>query len=140
MPGSSADQRADLDRQVARVTGWATAQQIPIGKVVVEVGSALNGHRHEFLPLLGGPSVHRIEVEHRDLFCRFGSECVRATLARQGRELVVMDSAEVDDDLVQDMTEILTSMCARLYGKRAAGKRAQRPLAAATATEERGAA
>jgi predicted site-specific integrase-resolvase len=30
----------------------------------------------------------------------------------------VIDSAEVDDDLVRDMTEILTSMCARLYGKR----------------------
>jgi hypothetical protein len=30
-------------RQVARVTAWATDQQIPIDKVVVEVGSALNG-------------------------------------------------------------------------------------------------
>ena len=28
--------------------------------------------------------------------------------------MVVIDSAEVDDDLVRDMTEILTSMCARL--------------------------
>ena len=37
----------------------------------------------------------------------------------QGRELVVVDAGEVDDDLVRDMTEILTGMCARLYGKRA---------------------
>ena len=59
-------------------------------------------------------------MEHRDRFCRFGSEYVEAALAAQGRELVVVDSAEVDDDLVRDMTEILTSMCARLYGKRAA--------------------
>ncbi len=50
-----------------------------------------------------------------------------------------MDSAEVDDDLVPDMTEILTSRCARLYGKRAAENRAKRALAAA-ATEERGVA
>jgi predicted site-specific integrase-resolvase len=49
---SSADQKADLDRQVARVTAWATAQQIPVGKVVVEVGSVLNGHRRKFLALL----------------------------------------------------------------------------------------
>jgi predicted site-specific integrase-resolvase len=42
---SSADQRADLDRQVARVTGWVTTEQIPVGQVVTEVGSALNGHR-----------------------------------------------------------------------------------------------
>ena len=72
----------------------------------------------------------RIVVEHRDRFCRFGSEYVEAALAAQARELVVVDSAEVDDDLVRDMTESLTSMCARLYGKRAAQNRAKRVLAA----------
>jgi predicted site-specific integrase-resolvase len=128
---SSADQKSDLDRQVARVTAWATAEQIPVDKVVTEVGSALNGHRRKFLALLRDPAVTWIVVEHRDRFCRFGSECVEAALAAQGRALVVVDSAEVDDDLVRDMTEILTSMCARLYGKRAAQNRAKRALAAA---------
>lgn len=137
---SSADQKADLDRQVARVTAWATHQQIPVDNVVVEVESALNGHRRKFLALLHDPSVHRIVVEHRDRFCRVGSEYVQAALAAQDRELVVVDTADVDDDLVRDMTEILTSMCARLYGKRAGGNRAKRALAAAAATEERGAA
>lgn len=126
---SSADQKPDLDRQVARVTAWATTEQIAVDKVVTEVGSALNGHRRKFLALLRDPSVKRIVVEHRDRFCRFGSEYVEAALAAQGRELVVVDSAEVDDDLVRDMTEILTSMCARLYGKRAAQNRAKRALA-----------
>ena len=128
---SAADQRSDLDRQVARVTAWATAQQIPVDQVVVEVGSALNGHRRKLLALLRDRSVTRIVVEHRDRFCRFGSEYVQAALAAQGRELVVVDNAEVDDDLVRDMTGILTSMCARLYGERAAANRAERALAAA---------
>ena len=128
---SSADQKADLDRQVARVTAWATTQQIPVDKVVVEVGSAVNGHRRKFLALLHDPSVTRIVVEHRDRFCWFGSEYVQAALAAQGRELVVVDTAEVDDDLVRDMTEVLTSMCAGLYGKRAAANRAMRAVAAA---------
>ena len=128
---SAADQRSDLDRQVARVTAWATAQQIPVDQVVVEVGSALNGHRRKFPALLRDPSVTRIVVEHRDRFCRFGSEYVQAALAAQGRELVVVDNAEVDDDLVRGMTGILTSMCARLYGERAAANRAERALAAA---------
>jgi predicted site-specific integrase-resolvase len=48
---------------------------------------------------------------------------------------VVVDSAEVEDDLVRDMTEILTSMCARLCGERAASNRAKRALAAAGAGE-----
>ena len=128
---SSPDQKSDLDRQVARVTVWATGQQIRVDKVVTEVGSALNGRRRQFLALLRDPAVTRIVVEHRDRFCRFGSEDVEAALAAQGGELVVVDSAEVDDDLVRDMTEILTSMCARLYGKRAAANRARRAVAAA---------
>jgi predicted site-specific integrase-resolvase len=132
---SSADQKADLDRQVARVTAWATTQQIPVDKVVTEVGSALNGHRRKFLALLRDSSVQRIVVEHRGRFCRFGSEYVQAALAAQGRELVVVDTAEVDEDLVGDMTEILSSMCARLYGKRAAQNRARRAVAAAAADD-----
>jgi len=47
------------------------------------------------------------------------------------RRLVVMDDAEVDDDLVRDMTEVLTSFGARLYGRRAAAHRAAKALAAA---------
>ena len=65
-------------------------------------------------------------VEHRDGLCRFGSEYVQAALAVQGSWLVVVDAVEVDDDLVGDMTEILTSRCARRYGKRAAHNRAGR--------------
>lgn len=78
---SSADRKADLDRQVAGVTAWATDQQISVDKVVTEVGSALNGHRRKFLTLLRDPSMYRIVVEHRDRFCRFGSEYVQAALA-----------------------------------------------------------
>ncbi|MEJ7648618.1 MAG: IS607 family transposase [Nakamurella sp.] len=127
---SSADQRSDLDRQVARVSTWATGQGLPVSKVVTEVGSALNGHRRKFLALLADPAVTTIVVEHRDRFARFGAEYVAAALSAQHRRLLVMDPDEVDDDLVRDMTELLTSMCARLYGKRAAQNRAAAAIAA----------
>lgn len=42
---SSADQKPDLDRQVARVTVWATGQRLAVDRVVTEVGSALNRAR-----------------------------------------------------------------------------------------------
>jgi predicted site-specific integrase-resolvase len=132
---SSADQKPDLDRQVARVTAWATAQNIPVDRVVTEVGSALNGHRRRFLALLRDPSVSVIAVEHRDRFARFGAEYVEAALAAQGRRLMVADPSEVDDDLVRDVTEILTSLCARLYGRRAAANRAARAVSALAADQ-----
>jgi predicted site-specific integrase-resolvase len=64
---SSADQRLDLDRQVARVR---------VDAVVSEVGSTLNGHHRKFLTLLWDPGVVTIVVEHRDRFARFGAESV----------------------------------------------------------------
>ena len=33
-----------------------------------------------------------------------------------------------DDDLVRDMTQVLTSFCARLYGRRSARNRAEKAL------------
>ncbi|MFV2022106.1 IS607 family transposase [Micromonospora sp. LOL_023] len=103
-----------------------------VDDVVTEVGSALNGHRGKFLALLRDPAVSTIVVEHRDRFTRFGAECVEAALTAQGRRLPVVDHADVDDDLVSDVTEILTSMCARLYGRRTAADRARRAVEAAT--------
>jgi len=134
---SSADQKAGLDRQVARVTMWATGQRLPVSRVVTEVGSALNGHRKKFLALLRDPAVSTIVVEHRDRFARFGAGYVEAALAAQGRRLLVADPAGVDDDLVRDVTEILTSRCARLYGRRAAANRARRAIEAATTGDDR---
>ena len=132
---SSADQKADLDRQVARVTAWATGQGITVGRVVTEIGSALNGKGGKFLALLRDPSITTIVVEHRDRFARFGAECVEAALVASGRRLLVADPAGVDDNLVRDVTEILTSLCARLYGRRAAVNRAARAVAVITAED-----
>jgi predicted site-specific integrase-resolvase len=127
---SSADQRDDLDRQVSRVSVWATSQGYSMDRVVTEVGSGLNGQRRKFLARLAEPTVTTIVVEHRDRFARFGSEYVAASRQANERRLVVVDDAEVDDDLVRDMTEVLTSFCARLYGRRAATHRAAKALAA----------
>ena len=49
---------------------------------------------------------------------------------RGGGGVVVVEDREVDDDLVRDMTEVLTSLCARLYGRSSARRRAERAVAA----------
>ncbi|MBK8168618.1 MAG: IS607 family transposase [bacterium] len=127
---SSADQRADLDRQVARLSAFAASEGLRVVEVVKEIGSGLNGHRRGLMRLLRTPTVATVVVEHRDRLMRFGFEYVESALAAQGRTLAVVDTAEVTEDLVRDMTEVLTSMCARLYGRRAAEHRAKRALEA----------
>jgi putative resolvase len=44
---------------------------------------------------------------------------------------VVADDGETTDDLVRDMIEVLTSCCARLYGRQGARNWALRALTAA---------
>lgn len=121
---SSHDQRADLERQLARLSQYAAKQKLHVVESVGEVGSGLNGKRRKLLRLLSNARVGAIVVEHRDRFARFGSEYLEASLAASGRRLIVVDSSEMNDDLVQDMIAVLTSFCARLYGRRSARNRA----------------
>ena len=133
---SSTDQKADLERQVARLAVYAAENRLRVTEVVKEIGSELNGHRRGLMRLLRTPAVTTVVVEHRDRLMRFGFEYVEAALAAQGRTVRVIDSTEVQDDLVRDVTEVLTSLCARLYGQRAATQRAKWALAAMQTCEE----
>ena len=134
---SSGDQKADLERQLGRLAEYASKEKLPVLRSVSEIGSGLNGHRTKIMKLLGDPAVGTIVVEHRDRLARFGCEYIEAAMSASGRKLLVMDQTEMKDDLVQDMVDVLTSFCARLYGRRAAKNRAAKALAAAgTATED----
>jgi putative resolvase len=127
---SSGDQKNDLDRQIARLVEYAVKKKLPVVRSATEVGSAMNGRRTKLMKLLLDPSIGIIVVEHRDRLMRFGFEYVEAALGSQGRRIIVVDECEVKEDLVRDMTEVLTSFCARLYGKRAAANRARRAIEA----------
>lgn len=74
-----------------------------------------------------------VVVKHQDRLARFGVEHLEAALSAQSRRIIVADQGETVDDLVRDMIEVLTSMCARLYGRRGARNRAMR---AVTATKQ----
>lgn len=125
---SSADQKADLQRQVQRLEAFARQQGWTDFEVVTEIGSGLNGRRRKLLKVLRDFRVGRIVVEHRDRLARFGFEMVEAALASAGKQIVVVEEGEVKDDLVQDILEILTSACGPLYGHRSARHRAKKAL------------
>lgn len=130
---SSHDQKQDLERQTARLAGWAAAAGHRVVRAEAEVGSGMSGARAKVRRLLSDPAVTVVVVEHRDRLGRMNTELVEAALSASGRRLVVVDDGEVEDDLVRDMTEVLTSFCARLYGRRSAKNRARRALECAAA-------
>jgi predicted site-specific integrase-resolvase len=134
---SSADQKNDLDRQIARLSEYAASNDLRVIEVVKEVGSGLNGHRRAMLRILRNSSIKTVVIEHRDRMMRFGIEYLEASLSAQGRNLLVVDPDEMKDDIVRDLHEVIVSLCARLYGKRSAKNRAKRAIEAATG-EKRG--
>ena len=127
---SSHDQKADLDRQVARIAEWAAANSLTVSRYVREIGSGLNDRRRELLALLDDKRIDTIVVEHRDRLARFGTHQLEHSLKASGRRIVVIDTAEVSDDLVQDMIDLMTCFSARLYGRRSARNRAKRAIEA----------
>ena len=117
---SSHDRRADLSRQIARLTGWAMVNGFRIEQVVGEVGSGLTGVRRKLARMLSDPSARVIVVEHRGRLAGLGTAHLGAVLAGQGRRIVVVDDGETSDDVVRDMVGVLTGVCARLSGRRGA--------------------
>ncbi|OQR61257.1 integrase [Streptomyces maremycinicus] len=132
---SLADQKPDLDQQVARVVQAVTGLGLPVAEVVTEVGSRLDGRRRTLHRLLSDPRAAVIVVEYRDRLALFGVGHFEAVLSASGRRLVVIDPAETTDDLVRNMTEVRASLCDRLYGRSAAKNRAARAVAVATAED-----
>ena len=125
---SSAEQNPHLENQANRLWAYAGQRGILLDQVVSEVASGLNDRRPKLRKMLGDPTVHTVIVEHRERLARFGVGMVEAMLQARGGSLIVIDAAEVPDDLVRDMTEILTCFCTRLYGKRSAANRARRAV------------
>jgi len=128
---SSHDQKNDAERQMERLRTFAAAKGLPVAEEIIEIGSGLNGRRKKLLKLLADPTITVIVVEHRDRLARFGVELIAAALEASKRQILVMNESECVDDIVQDMTDVMTSFCARLYGKRGARNRALSALKAA---------
>jgi len=83
----------------------------------------VNGNQPTLRKLLSEVAGTTIVVEHRDRLARFGVEHLEAVLVARSRRIVVVDNEDVADDLVREVTEVLTSMCAWLYGRASAAER-----------------
>jgi predicted site-specific integrase-resolvase len=125
---SSRDQQEDLKRQLERLRNYAAANNYRITKEIAEIGTGLNGKRRKLVQILQNTQFSIIIAEHKDRLTRFGYEYLEATLSSTGRKIVILNEEECHDDLVQDMLEVLTSFCGRLYGRRSARLRAEQAM------------
>lgn len=123
---SSADQKADLERQMQRLKDYAAAKGYQVTKIVSEIASGLNDSRPKFLKLLTDASIGTIVVEHRDRATHFGLSYIEQLMQMQGRRLEVIFPSDTENDLVDDFIAVITSMASRIYGRRTSKRRAEK--------------
>lgn len=105
--------------------------------VVKEIASGVNDSRPKLLSILKDTSITRVVVEHRDRLTRFGFHSIETLFAVQGRVIEVVNPAQNDtEELLADLTSIIYSFCARLYGQRRAKRKTEKMMQELQAKEE----
>lgn len=121
---SSSQNKRNLESQAKRLVDFCCAKGWKIDEIIKECASGLNDSRPKLLKLLRNPKVTRIVVEHKDRLTRFGFNYI-ATLSKA--EIIVVNRVDDDkEDLMQDFINLVTSFCARLYGKRRTKRRTEK--------------
>jgi len=123
---SSIGQKEDIDRQMQRLKDYAAAKGYQVSKEVVEIASGLNDKRPKLEKLLADISIGTIVVENRERLTRFGAHYIETLLEVQGRHLEMIFQSETGDELVDDFVSVITSMAARIYGRRQSKRRAEK--------------
>jgi predicted site-specific integrase-resolvase len=121
---SSADQKADLTRQLARLQTYALAKGYQIDLQISEIAGGLNDNRPKLMKVLLDPNIGVKVVEHKDRLTRFGFNYISQLLQTQGKRIEVIFPSDTDNELVDDFVAVITSMAARIYGKRNSKRRA----------------
>lgn len=115
---SSTKQKDDLVRQAARCAAFCEANGWSLTSQTNEIASGMNDKRPKLIKLLSLPPG-RLVVENKDRLTRFGFNYIDLLLTKLGWELVVINETECDEqDILDDMTSIITSFCCRIYGLR----------------------
>src|SRR5579885_1175156 len=128
--------RPTRDRQAERLVSYCAAKGYQVSKVVKEIASGVNDSRPKLLALLEDQAITLIVVEHRDRLTRFGFRYLDTLLKGQGRSLEVVNQAENEtEDRLSDLTSIIYSFCARLYGQRRAKRKTEALVKALEAGE-----
>ena len=67
---------------------------------------------------MSNQAIGKIIVEHKDRLTRFGFNYIAQLMATDGRAIEVMNETDTKDELVDDFVSVMTSMAARIYGRR----------------------
>ena len=120
---SSSDQKEDLERQHAVLEAFCNKNEWQT-EIIRDLGSGMNYNKkglHRLLELLVQGEMSRLVITHKDRLLRFGGEIIFRICELKGIEVVIINKGEqptFEEELTQDVLEIMTVFCAKLYGRR----------------------
>lgn len=120
---SSHDQKNDLIRQSQTLQRYVREHNYHQVIAIEDLGSGLNYKKKGLVLLLKMIFNREFEilvVNHRDRLLRFGFDLVEKMCTNHGIRMVVIDEQKksFEEQLTQDVIELMTVFCAKLYGKR----------------------
>lgn len=120
---SSSENKSNLDTQSERLYNFCVANGWIVNEIVKECASGLNDERPKLSKIFKERKATRIVIEHKDRLTRFGFNYIK--LLYPECDIVVVNPCEDKEDLFEDFVSIVTSFCARIYGKRRTKRRTE---------------
>jgi putative resolvase len=120
---SSPAQKKDLVTQKEALREYCLEHGIKVDQWVEDVGSALNYKRKGFNQVIEDIELGRVKrliIGYEDRFVRFGYDWFETFCERHGTEIKVIngEAFSPQEELVRDLTAIITVFSARLHGLR----------------------
>jgi len=113
---SSSENKSNLDSQAERLQNFCITNGWIVNEVVKECASGLNDERPKLTKIFKERKATRLVVEHKDRLTRFGFNYIKELF--NDCEIIVVNECEDKQDLFEDFVSLVTSFCARIYGRR----------------------
>lgn len=113
---SSSENKSNMKTQTKRLHDFCSANGWVVKESIEEIGSGLNDDRKKLIKILTNKKVTKIVIEHKDRLTRFGFNYINTLF--HGDIVVINEVVTDEEDLMQDFVSLVTSFCARLYGRR----------------------
>ena len=130
---SSSENRSNLETQATRLVQFCEANGWRVQEVVKECASGLNDERPKLCKILREQKATKLVVEHKDRLTRFGFNYIKTLFSTC--EIVVVNECEDNQDLFEDFVSLVTSFCARIYGKRRTKRKTEQIIKAISQEE-----
>lgn len=116
---SNNDRKKELEYQLERIRNYSINNGYNIIDEVKEIASGMNDDRPKLNKILLRKDWDVIIVENKDRLTRFGFNYLNLLLKLNGKQIIVINNSNEDkQDLINDLVSIIYSFSARLYGLR----------------------